>query len=260
MILRGDFLSETLRTTTNIQALVPDRAAGPLRIVYLLHGQHGNQGTWIDNTMLPVFSKQYNAVFVMPEAGRGFYLNPRYGRKYFDYISDELPCVCRKIFNISAAREDTAVMGCSMGGFGSLLLSLTRPDQFGFCGAISPACLFMESMLEALRQDPGPYLKTGAEAVETYNDLRSAYGENLERRKEYEIMELVKAFPAGMPRPKIFVSCGIEDKLREENLKFKDFMANTGFDYTYEEWAGGHDWYFFSDALKKTFEFWNNAE
>jgi len=256
MILRGNFSSEVLHMSTNIQMLIPDKIDGPFKVVYLLHGLHGDQGTWLDNSMLPVFAKKYNTVFVMPEAGRSFYLNQEYGRRYFDYVSDELPNVCKKILNISSCREDTAVMGCSMGGYGSLKLVFSRPDRFGFCGAIAPACLYFGPMLEGLRKDPGPYLSTGSEAKEVIKDLRSLYGNSLEYRKDYDIPELARNFDSGMPKPKIYVACGTEDNLRKENLCFKDEMKNMNFDYTYEEWTGGHDWYFFSDALKKSLEFW----
>lgn len=281
MILRGDFLSEALHMSTNIQILIPDSAAGmsagmsagtrregvsqacdgePFRVVYLLHGLHGDQGTWLDNTMLPVYAKKYNAVFVMPEAGRSFYLNLKYGRRYYDYVSDELPRVCRKVFNISAERENTAVMGCSMGGYGSLLLALTRPDQFGFCGAIAPACLYFKPMLDGLRENPDPWLKTGPEAQEILTDLRATYGDGLGYRREYDVPELVKDFPAAMPKPWIYTTCGTEDNLRNENISFRDNMKTTGFDFTYEEWAGGHDWYFFNEALVKTLAFWYGKE
>jgi len=256
MILRGNFSSKALHMSTNIQVLIPDQGSEPFRVVYLLHGLHGDQGTWLDYSMLPFYAKEYNAVFVMPEVGRSFYLNLRYGRRYFDYVSDELPGVCRKVFNISSKREDTAAMGCSMGGYGALRLALDKPDLFGFCGAISPACLYFKPMLDGLRTDPDPYLKTGQEAHEVYADFKCAYGESLEYRRDYDIVELVKDFPAGKPKPKIYVTCGTEDNLRKESLSFRDVMKNTGFDYTYEEWAGAHDWYFFNDALKKTLEFW----
>ena len=256
MILRGNFHSEALHMSTNVQMLIPDQEGGHFRVIYLLHGLHGDQGTWLDNTMLPVFAKNYNAVFVMPEAGRSFYLNLKYGRNYYDFVSDELPRVCRRVFNISARREDTAMMGCSMGGFGALKIAFTRPDQFGFCGAISPACLSFKPMLDGLRDDPAPYLSTGSEAGEVYKDLLCAYGEDLEYREEYDIMELAKNFPAGAAKPKIYNTCGTEDSLKRENHSFAREMKKTDFDYTYEEWTGGHDWYFFNDALKKTLEVW----
>jgi S-formylglutathione hydrolase FrmB len=192
----------------------------------------------------------------MPEAPRSFYTNLKYGRKYFDYIGEELPEVCQKIFNISAKREDTAVMGCSMGAFGALRLALSKPEQYGFCGAISSACLYFTHILDSLRADPAPYLKTGSEAEETLKDLYAIYGNDLEYRNEYDVPELVKNFPAGKPKPKIFAACGTEYEFRKDNLKFSDEMKNTDFDFTYEEWQGDHEWYFFNEALKKTIEFW----
>ena len=256
MILRGNFPSESLHMSTNIQFLIPDRGDGPFRVAYLLHGLHGDQGTWLDYTTLPYYAKNYDTVFVIPGVGRSFYTNQKYGRRYYDFMSNELPRICRKILNISTKREDTAVMGCSMGGYGSLRLALSSPDQFGFCGAISSACLYFRHILDKLRSDPDPYLQTGPEAKEILTDLYSIYGDGLEYRRDYDIVELAKNFPAGMVRPKIYATCGTEDDLRQDNLNFRDVMKNTAFDFTYEEWAGGHEWYFFSDALKKTLEFW----
>ena len=256
MLLRGNFMSEILCMSTNIQVLIPEKLEGPYRIVYLLHGQHGDQGTWMDNTMLPYYAKKYNTIIAAPAVNRSFYLNLKYGRRYFDYVSEELPEKCQRIFNISSRREDTAVMGCSMGAYGSLRLVLTKPDRFGFCGAISPACIYFRHMLEALRNDPSAFMNTNPEAEEILVDLKSTYGEELEFRDDYDIVKLVRDFPADAPKPKFYVTCGTEDNLRKENLAFRDEMKNHSFDYTYEEWSGGHEWYFFNDALKKTIEFW----
>jgi S-formylglutathione hydrolase FrmB len=258
MILRGYYNSDVLHSCINIQFIIPDTGAGPYKVVYLLHGLHGNQGTWIDYTALPYFSKEYDAIFVIPEAGRSFYCNPKYGRKYYSFVSEELPQISRKIFNISDKREDTAVMGCSMGGYGSLKLALTNPEQFGFCGSIAAACVYLKPILDGLREDADSYRKKGAEEEEILNDLYTIYGDDLEYVPENDISALVKNFPAGKPLPKIYATCGTEDSLLEENRKLVDEMKNTAFDFTYEEWAGGHDWYFFNDALKKTLDFWYN--
>jgi S-formylglutathione hydrolase FrmB len=242
----------------DIQFLLPDASpgGGPYRIVYLLHGLHGNQGSWLDNSMLPFYAKKYNAIFAMPDAGRSFYTDQKYGRKYFSYISEELPGVCRKFFNISPRREDTAVIGYSMGGYGAFRLALAKPEQIGFCGAIAPACLYFKPILDGLRTDSQSYLKTGPEAAEIFADFSCIYGDGLEYRPDYDVSVLIKNFPAGTPRPKIYMCCGTGDNLRKENLLFREQMTNTGFDYTYEEWAGDHDWNFFNTALQKTLSFW----
>ena len=256
MVLRGDYKSDTLHTTVNVQFMIPDGGEGPYKVVYLLHGLHGNQGTWMDYTMLPYYGKKYDTIFIMPEAGRSFYCNQKYGRNYYSFVGEELPQISRRIFNISARREDTAVIGCSMGGCGALKLALSKPDQFGFCGAIASACIYLKPMLDGLREDADSFRKTGAEAVEILKDLYAIYGDDLEYLPKDDVSELVINFPANMPMPKIYATCGTEDNLREENLKLKDAMKNTAFDFTYEEWPGDHEWFFFNDALKKTLEFW----
>ena len=255
MILRGSYSSEILRMNTNIQFLFPEKQE-PRRVVYLLHGLHGDQATWTDNSMLPFYAKEYDALFVIPEVGRSFYTDQKYGRKYFSFISDELPLLCKRYFGLAPARENTAAIGYSMGGYGSLRLAFTFPERYGFCGAISPACIYFESILTNLRKDPQPFMNAGAEAVETVKDLYAIYGEGLEYNPDYDIVKLMRNFTEPEKAPGIYVTCGSEDKLSEENRRFRDEIKTRPFDYTYEEWAGAHDWYFFNDAMKKTLEFW----
>ena len=145
-------------------------------------------------------------------------------------------------------------MGCSMGGYGALRLALSRPESYSFCGAIAPACLYFKTLLEGLRKDPGPWLKTGDEAAQILADLYAIYGEGLEYRDDYDLTHLAKNFPADVSKPVIYAACGTEDDLLKDNRLFKDEMKSLAFDYTYEEWTGGHEWYFFNEALKKAIE------
>ncbi|GHT67381.1 esterase [Spirochaetia bacterium] len=259
MILRGEVSSDALGMHTGINVLTSDNFKGndPYRIVYLLHGLHGDQNSWLDKTMLPVFANDYNAVFVMPAVGRSFYTDMKYGQKYFTYVTEELPEICRKVFNISGRREDTAVMGCSMGGYGALKCALSKPEQYGFCGAISSACLYIREGLDGLRKDPAPWLKQGGSDAEAiYRDFIAIFGEDFPWKPEIEIMELVKKVQAGKVKPKIYAACGTEDSLCADNRRFKADMEKRSFDFTYEEWPGIHDWHFFNDALKKAMKAW----
>ena len=256
MILKGYYPSEILQTSANIQFMIPEKSKRPFKVVYLLHGMHGSHDSWVDNSMLPYFGKKYDAIFVMPDAARSFYCDLKYGRNYFSYFSEELPKICKNIFDISDRPEDTAVIGYSMGAFGSLLLALGKPGQYGFCGAISTACLYFKPMLDALRKDAPAHIKDNKEAEEILKDLYAIYGEGLEYQPEKDIVELVKRYPADILKPKIYSTCGTEDDLMKDNHKFRDMMKETDFDFTYEEWTGGHDWDFFNEGLKKTLEFW----
>jgi S-formylglutathione hydrolase FrmB len=257
MILRGSFSSEVLRTAANIQFMIPDKSEGPYKVVYLLHGLRSNQGSWLDYSMLPYYGKDYNAVFVMPEAGRSFYFDLKYGRNYYTFVAEELPQITKRIFNISAKREDSAVIGYSMGGNGALKLALSKPEQYGFCGSISAACLYFKPVLDALRNDVSSFKYVDAsEAQEVIKDIYAIYGENLEYRLEGDVPDLVKNFPADKLKPKIYATCGTQDDLIKENNRFCNEMKHTDFDFTFEEWPGDHNWDFFNEALKKTLEFW----
>ncbi|MDR3123872.1 MAG: esterase family protein [Treponema sp.] len=259
MLLRGNFYSDVLRLYTGITIFVPDqhRDEGSYKVCYLLHGLHNDQNAWVDSTMLQVFARNYGTLFVMPAAGRSFYADMKHGYNYFAYISEELPEITKRVFNISARREDTAIVGCSMGGYGALKAALSRPEQYGFCGAIAPACLFINEHLEGLRKNADYWLRTGGpEAQSILTDFRASFGDELAYADSDEIIKLAEKAAARTVRPKIYAACGIEDNLRKENLRFNEHIEKLNLDYTYEEWAGGHDWYFFSDALKKALELW----
>jgi S-formylglutathione hydrolase FrmB len=259
MLLRGNFYSDVLHLYTGLVIFAPDQhtSAEPYKVCYLLHGLHNDQNAWVDSTMLQVFARNYGTLFVMPAAGRSFYADMKHGHNYFAYISEELPEITKRVFNISAKREDTAVIGCSMGGYGALKTALSKPEQYGFCGAISPACLFINEHLEGLRNNADYWLRTGgSEAQAILTDFKAAFGESLACAENDEILKLAEKAAAKTIGPRIYAACGTEDKLQKENLRFKECIEKLNLDYTYEEWAGAHDWHFFNDALKKALETW----
>ncbi|AEF86787.1 tributyrin esterase [Treponema primitia ZAS-2] len=259
MIVRGNVYSEVLHIETGISVLAPDthRDKGSCKVVYLFHGLHGDHNSWLDSTMLQTLAKDYNAIFVMPEVGRSFYADMKHGYDYFTYVSEELPEISKKVFNISAKREDTAVMGCSMGGYGALKCALTKPDQYGFCGAISSACLFIDEHLNSLQKNADYWLKTGGpEAEAILRDFYAIFGNDLSYTEGDEIIKLTRKIASRSVKPKIYAACGTEDPLQKENIRFKDQIEKLEWDYTYEEWAGVHDWQFFNDGLNKALQVW----
>jgi S-formylglutathione hydrolase FrmB len=261
MLLRGNFYSEVLNLYTGINIFVPDQYddEDPYKVCYLFHGLHNDQNAWLDSTMLQVFARDYRTLFVLPAVGRSFYADMKHGYKYFTYVSEELPRIVGKVFNVSAKREDSAVIGCSMGGYGALKAALSKPGQYGFCGAISSACLFINEHLESLRRNAEPWLKTGGpEAQAILADFRAVFGEELSYTDSDEILKLAEKAAARTVRPRIYAVCGTEDNLHKENLRFKEQIEKLNLDYTYEAWTGAHDWYFFNDALKKALEAWHS--
>ena len=253
MILRGSFFSNTLEMETGLTVLVPNSslARGPHKLAYLLHGLCGCSGDWLDYTMLPVYAERYDIAFVMPEVARSFYSDMVFGQKHFRYVTRELPEVCSSVFNLSARREDTLVLGASMGGYGALKCALSFPENYGFCAAFSSAGLFLKEGLEKQRK----YGKT-EEFEKLYgrqllNDFEAIFGPELEWRPENEILELAKMAQSQKLKPKLFLACGTEDPMSHDNRRLRDELDKLDLDFRYQEWEGAHDWNFFNAALER---------
>ena len=258
MILKGNLFSQILEMETAITIITPEEfhsGRNNYKTCYLLHGLCGRSGDWVDYTMLPNYAKEYNTIIIMPEVARSFYTDMKHGLRYFTYITDELPQMCRSIFNISAKREDTAVIGASMGGYGALKCALSKPEQFGYCCAFSSACLFLKDGLDKQRGADNIEEIKAIYGEQLINDFVSIFGEKLEWNRRDEILELAKILNGQTVKPKIYTACGSNDPLSEDNQKFNKCMKKLDFEFTYEEWKGNHDWYFFNEALRKALKF-----
>lgn len=254
MILRGEVFSQVLQMETSLTILTPNnfRVGENYQIVYLLHGICGRSGDWVDFTMLPTYASNYNAIFVMPEVARSFYTNMKYGFKYFDFITEELPTICKSVFNISGKREDTAIIGASMGGYGALKCALTYPEKYGYCCAFSSPCLFLK---EDLQKTEGSKKFKEFYGEQLLNDFQAAFGENIEFNPQNDILTLAEKCNCRDFKPKIYLACGTQDFFHNSNFEFQEKMKKFNFDFTFEDWQGIHDWYFFNEALKKALDF-----
>ncbi|HOT13567.1 MAG TPA: alpha/beta hydrolase family protein [Bacteroidales bacterium] len=249
MILRGTFFSGKLEIETNITFVAPDNFSGqPYKVVYLLHGICGRSGDWVDYTLLPNYSKEYHAIFVMPEVARSFYSDMKYGLNYFSYITEELPLMCNSIFKISAKKEDIAIIGASMGGYGALKCTLSKPEQYGFCGAFSSPCLMLKESLEYC-EGAKRFKELFGEAL--FKDFQAVFGENIEWDPREDVIELAKETKDKTTKPKLYITCGTEDFFYGDNKRYFATLQSLGYDPVFEDWQGNHDWTFFNEALRR---------
>lgn len=63
--------------------------------------------------------------------------------------------------------------------------------------------------------------------------------------------DLARNIKGDQGKPVIYASCGTGDFLRESNVRFKEGMESLDFDFTFEEWEGSHDWYFFNESVRR---------
>lgn len=249
MVLRGSVYSNVLEMETGISVITPNDygQAEKYRVCYVLHGLCGGNADFSNYTMLPYFAYDKDIIFICPEVQRSFYADTEYGLKYFTYVAEELPHLAKLVFNISASREDTAVVGCSMGGYGALKCALTFPDVFGYCGAFAPGCLYLEEYLDECRKK---------EKID-FPDFYGIFGKNLEYKPENDIIHLLKNADKSEPKPKIFVTCGKDDWLLNDNLRFAEDIKKYSIDFTYTQIEGQHDFYSFNDGLKRFIDYFS---
>lgn len=253
MILRGNFFSQKLQMETHITIVAPDRfSALPNKVIYLLHGLCGRSGDWLEYTTLPAYSKDYQAIFVMPEVARSFYSDMKYGLDYFSYVTDELPAICKSVFNISARREDTGIIGASMGGYGALKSALSKPEQYGFCGAISSPCLMLK---EHLAYSGGATKFKELFGEHLMKDFQAIFGESIAWNPKEDVIELAKQLKNRTANPDIYLACGKEDSFYDDNVRFQAMLQELGHTSFFDDWHGNHDWTFFDEALKRTLGF-----
>ena len=89
-------------------------------------------------------------ILLMPSGKNGYWTNWADGRHpYGDLVVRRYMDDIRRRYPVADRPEHTAIVGCSMGGFGALSLGLRYPERFGFVVALSPT-----DMEIALEQQP----------------------------------------------------------------------------------------------------------
>ena len=231
MRLSGSVYSRIMDMDTGLTIVTPNKLReGKYKVVYLLHGLCGNDRSWLDYSMLP---------------------NMKYGFDYQRYVTEELPVICRNMFNISAAREDTGIMGCSMGGYGALRCALTHPDSYGFVGAFSSGPLFARAGMEEIKKygDLPDYAERFGPRL--IKDFKAIYGESLELTDDAEILDMLLKVKAENKLPRIYLTCGKDDAFMKEHELFTGALDKMGIPYEFDKLEGAHEFQCFNEALKR---------
>ncbi len=212
---------------------------GPMRTLFLLHGYTGAPESWgVEN-----LAAQYNVALVMPSGENSFWLDGEAtGRKFAAYLGEELPAYLNQTFGLCRSREDTGICGLSMGGFGALHTGLSYPERFGQIGAMSSALIVHEIAHMKPGEDNG--MANYAYYRECFGDLEHLEG------SPNDPESLVHCQPA----PKMFICCGTEDFLLENNRAFHRFLEKEGVPHVYQESPGSHDWKFWGEYTPKILE------
>ena len=244
---RIDFYSNALCRETSFEMLIPNDYRGeppaeekPMRTLFLLHGYTGRAGNYIPYEM----PAKYNFAIVMPSAENSFYLNGlSTGHAFQTFVGEELVDYVRRTFRLALSPEGTCIAGLSMGGFGALHTGLAYPKTFSKIGAMSSALI----VHEVAGMKPG-----GGNAVANYDYYRECFGEpSLLEESDNNPETLVRKLKAaGEKIPDIYMACGTEDFLIENNRQMHRFLQDEGVPHEYHEAPGIHDMVFWAEHIQ----------
>lgn len=257
-LLHVNFFSEVLKMCMEMDVILPQKTKGLIgmeskaiddkyKTVYLLHGLSDDQTIWQRRTSIERYASELGIAVVMPTTHRAFYTDTAYGLKYWTFVSKELPEICREFFpKMSEKKEDNLVAGLSMGGYGAWKMALGT-DLFGAGASLSGALDIVW-----LCQDKKESAVLGAAEAKgifgefdqlegSDNDLSALLRKRVEQKKEL---------------PRLYGWCGTEHNLYPMNKKIWKEAQNWGYDLTWEESAGDHQWKYWDEKIQDVLKWW----
>jgi putative tributyrin esterase len=257
-VIQASFLAKTMRRQVSFHAFIPKEEIEipgvppgprpPMRAIYLLHGFSGICGDWAYGSRVQELSARYNIAVIMPSGENSFYLDDLdKGELFGEYVGRELVEFARSLFGLSGRREDTYIGGLSMGGFGAIRNGLKYYGTFGGIVALSSALIVRQvSTMKPGYENP----------MARYEYYRRVFGDPervLGSENDPEALaDGIKREGADFPR--IYMACGTEDFLLQENRAFSGFLESRGIPHDYFEGPGQHDFAFWDRHLGAAME------
>ena len=244
-IIHFHYRSTALWRTVPVEVILPiekweNKAAtlkqGKFKTLYLLHGLHGECTDWMSYSRIRRWAEANDLAVVMPSGDNSFYADrPDAKANYGEFLGKELIEITRAMFPLSDKREDTFIGGLSMGGYGALRTGLKYHETFGAIIALSSAFKQFETEDISFRE----YRET------CFGTLKEAAKSDKNPRILMEQLEMCDQKPA------VYLACGLQDELLPWNRLYQELLTKYGFDTTYEEWEGDHNWEFWDAGIER---------
>ena len=128
--------------------------------------------------------------------------------------------------------------GLSMGGYGALNAGLTYPEIFGKVAALSAA------LRPWKRMD-----KPQGGCVQRPAYARALFGQDTE---PWDTLTLARQ--CGARAPELWLSCGAQDDLLEENIALVNGLRQAGIPAYFDQPPGAHNWDFWDREIQRVID------
>ena len=226
-------------------------------VLYLLHGSGDDQTGWIQfGEVLHIANKAIKEgkatpmIIVMPDANTGQrgYFNTISGNwKYEDFFFQELIPYVEKTYRIKKEKRYRAISGLSMGGGGTFMYALHRPELFSSAAPLS-------AYVGPLKvNDLKSYLEETEEDSYTEEEIENYFN-------NHNAISLIKDMDAEkVASVRWYIDCGDDDFLYEGNSLVHIAMKKKQIPHEYRVRDGAHSWTYWRESLPKVLEFVSQA-
>lgn len=117
------FFSEVLGLSTSMTVILPEPAKsqigmsakgaqGPYPTLYLLHGMSDDDTVWLRRTSIERYVSGMGLAVIMPQVDLSFYTDMAEGNRYWTFVSEELPRLCRSFSRCPDAGRTRLLPAC----------------------------------------------------------------------------------------------------------------------------------------------------
>ncbi len=256
-VMNISFLSKELGIQTKVNVILPigrapaeeKRPRVLYQTLWLLHGGTDDSNSFIYNTNIVRYAEENQIAVVIPEDDDAFYTDGYIanGGRYFSYVTEELPKMCRSILPLSPRREDNFVGGNSMGGGGAMKCAMLHPELY-------KEALIMSSGGIRMHRAEDAWVAGFLSDVMNGRDL-SAYDFSGDPKEDVQmalpIYKILKEGKADLPA--FHFTCGSDDGILPQVQAALCFYEKMGLRFTYREYPGyRHEWALWDRVLAES--------
>ncbi len=227
-------------------------------VVYLLHGFTDDNTAWIQLGEINRYADKAIAdgiippmIIIMPNGDSSFYINTYDGKEnYEDFFVNEFIPSIEKAYRIKAEKKYRGIAGLSMGGYGSMIISLKHPDLFVAAAPLS-AAVWDDNAITGMSE-------------EDYNDeVGKLFGRDLKGKArltktwyDNSILKIVAEKKADdLKKVRYWIDCGDDDFLTKGNCLLHIALAEKKVPHEYRVRDGVHNWTYWRTGIVEALKF-----
>jgi S-formylglutathione hydrolase FrmB len=226
-------------------------------VLYFLHGLGQNEqtlfstGGWSLIEDLRRQRKIDDFLVVAPDGGRSFYINSADDSfRYSDFFLQEFIPHIESRYRIRPGRQNRAITGISMGGYGALRFAFAHPELFSAVSAQSAALT---------TQAPQELNAAGESNRSLGRLLRPAFGQPIDAThwNRNSVFRLAKSGAIGLRKQSIYFNCGQQDDFGFEDgaATLHRQLDKEGVGHEYRPYTGDHSLTYFLSHMGEVMQF-----